>query len=245
MSISARVSWALGSGLGGLCLVVVPVLAQQPDAKVQRVATGATTAATAPPAPAVTVLGTIDLEEALRKYDKFKVNSEEFAAAVQARKADLMQIMNDAKLASEKMSKLAPSSPDYKKVEIEITSLAAKGEAMKQQSQMEFARREAESVATVYNEIQAMVARVAPYRKITHVIKTSSSPVSGSDPESVGLAMSKAMIYSDPRNDITNDVVLHLNNAYRQAGGVAPKPRAAAPGTTPAAPTAPAAGQGR
>jgi hypothetical protein len=37
------------------------------------------------------------------------------------------------------------------------------------------------------------------------------------------------VIYADPSNDITNDVVYNLNRMYKATGGPAPKGSAAAP----------------
>ena len=53
-----------------------------------------------------------------------------------------------------------------------------------------------------------MVARVAKWRKMTYVVKVSNQPISGGNPNSVMAAMANTMVYADPRNDITNDVVL-------------------------------------
>jgi hypothetical protein len=41
-------------------------------------------------------------------------------------------------------------------------------------------------------------------------------------------AMANTMVYADPRNDITNDVVYNLNRMYKATGGAAPKPGASA-----------------
>ena len=52
-------------------------------------------------------------------------------------------------------------------------------------------------------------------------------------------AMANTMVYADPRNDVTNDVVYNLNRMYKAAGGSSAK----TPASTPAAGTAaPAAG---
>ena len=107
-------------------------------------------------------------------------------------------------------------------------------------------------MATLYKEVQAMVARVAQWRKMTYVVKVSNQPISGSNPNSVMAAMANTMVYADPRNDITNDVVFNLNRMYKATGGTAAKtlaraggaarhprrPARAAPGTGAAAPMA-------
>ena len=74
-------------------------------------------------------------------------------------------------------------------------------------------------MATLYKEVQAMVARIAKWRKMTYVVKVSNQPISGSNPNSVMAAMANTMVYADSRNDITNDVVYNLNRMYKATGG--------------------------
>jgi hypothetical protein len=94
-------------------------------------------------------------------------------------------------------------------------------------------------MATLYKEVQAMVARVAQWKKMTYIVKVSNQPISGGNPNSVMAAMANTMVYADPRNDITNDVVYNLNRIYKATGGASAK--AATPaGSSAPAPAAPA-----
>ncbi len=67
--------------------------------------------------------------------------------------------------------------------------------------------RQAEAMATLYKEIQEMVKRIAQWRKMNYVVKVSNQPITGTDPNSVMAAISSTLVYADPRNDITNDVI--------------------------------------
>ena len=93
-------------------------------------------------------------------------------------------------------------------------------------------------MATLYKEVQAMVGRVAQWKKMTYVVKVSNQPISGGNPNSVMAAMANTMVYADTRNDITNDVVYNLNRMYKATGGASAK--AAAGAATPAGSGAPA-----
>jgi len=88
-------------------------------------------------------------------------------------------------------------------------------------------------LATLYKEIQAMVSRIAQFKGLTYVVKVSNEPVSGSNPNSVMAAIDKTIVYADPRNDITNDVVYNLNRNYKAAGGVTPKATSPPAGAAP------------
>jgi Skp family chaperone for outer membrane proteins len=241
MVISSRALVAMGLCTVGLGLLVGPSLGQQPDGGVRRTANNTSTANPATPVPPV--IGTIDLDSVFKNYEKVKVSSEEFRAAAMSKKNDLMKIQAEAQQEAEMLAKLTPGTDDFKKHENKVTELKARYEAGREQAERDFAAREAEAMATLYKEIQAMVARVAQWRKMTYVVKVSNQPISGGNPNSVMAAMANTMVYADPRNDITNDVVFNLNRMYKATGGPAPKGSAGAPAAA-SSTTAPAAGAG-
>jgi Skp family chaperone for outer membrane proteins len=233
MVVSTRAIVALGLGFLGLAVLVGPTLGQQPqDPAVRKTATQATAAAPQPPAP-VTV-GCVDISAVFKGYDKVKANSEEFRAAVMAKKNELMKFMAEAQQASETIAKLTPGSVDYKKIEDRITQLKAQHEASREQYEREFTLREAEMLATLYKEVQSMVGRLAKYRGFVYVVRVSNDPVTGANPNSAMAAIERTVVYADPRNDITNDVIFNLNREYKASGGVVPKGPTTGPGGGPA-----------
>src|SRR5262249_55333654 len=223
---------ALACGVTGLALLVGPSLGQQQDGGVRKTASpggGALPAAPVPP-----VVGTIDVGSVFKNYEKFKVASKEFNAAMLARKNELMKIMAEAQEEAQLMSKLTPGTEDFTKPENRVTELKAKHEAGREQAQREFALRDAENVATIYKEVQAMVTRIAKWRKMNYVFKISNQPIAGTDPSSVMNAIQSTVVFADPANDITNDVIYNLNRLYEATAGQAAT-------TPPRATTAPAA----
>jgi len=235
MVICSRAIVAMGLSAVGLGLLVGPSLGQQQDGGVRRTASPSTAAPTAPITP---VIGTIDMDAVFKSYDKVKVSSEEFKAAALARKGDLQKIQADAQQEAEILAKLTPGTEDFKKHENRVTELKARFEAGRESAERDFASREAEAMATLYKEVQAMVARIAKWRKMTYIVKVSNQPISGSNPNSVMAAMANTMVYADPTNDITNDVVYNLNRIYKATGGPSVKGSAAtsAPAAGPAQP---------
>jgi Skp family chaperone for outer membrane proteins len=235
MTVSTRAAWALGLGFAGLAIAVGPTLGQQQDAGVRKT----TASAAAPKAAVPAVIGTVDLDAVFKGYDKVKADSEEFKSAAQVKKGELMKLQAEAQQEQEMLAKMAPGSPDAKKHEERITALKAQHQAGMESAEREFALKEAQALATLYQEIQVMVMRIAQHRGMTYVVKVSNEPITGANPNSVMAAMSKTVVYADPRNDVTNDVIYNLNLSYKKAGGVAPKAATAAP--APAA-NAPAGG---
>jgi Skp family chaperone for outer membrane proteins len=232
MVASPRGILAIGLSLAGLAFLVAPTLgrAQQQDGAVRKAANPASGAM--PPTPIAPVIGTVDIELVFKSYEKVKVSNKEYSAALLARKNELMKVMSEAQEEAQMLAKLAPGTEDYKKHENRVTELKARHEAGREQAEREFALRQAEVMATLYKEIQEMVKKVAQWHKMNYVVKVSTQPITGTDPNSVMAAMSSTLVYADPRNDITNDVIFNLNRFYKATAGPVPKATggAAAPG---------------
>src|SRR5262249_3913322 len=160
-----------------------------------------------------------------KNYEKFKVASKEFNAAMLARKNELMKIMAEAQEEAQLMSKLTPGQEDFTKHENRVTELKAKHEAGAGKDPRGIDPPGAENVATIYKEVQAMVARIAKWRKMNYVFKISNQPIAGTDPSSVMNAIQSTVVFADPANDITNDVIYNLNRLYEATAGPAAKTR--------------------
>ena len=146
-----------------------------------------------------------------------------------ATKNELMKIQDEAQQEARNAGKADAGRPKTSRsTRTSVTELKARYEAGREQAEREFASREAEAMATLYKEIQTMVARVAQWRKMTYIVKVSNQPISGGNPNSVMAAMANTMVYADPRNDITNDVVYNLNRYLQANGGCGPKAASAA-----------------
>lgn len=231
MAMSSRMAVVAGLSLLGLISLVGQSSGQQ-DREVQKTSTNPRQ-----PAPNLSpaVIGTVDLDAVFKGYEKMKVAMDSMRADVTARQGDMSKIAAEGKQATEILAKLTPGTPDYKKTETRISQLRAQLQVLQEQSQNEFAQREAESLAGFYKDVQQMVELVAKVRKMTYVVRISKEPVTGSQPDLVMAAMSRPVVYSDPSADITNDVIYYLNASYRRStGAAAPK---ASSSSTPSAGT--------
>ncbi len=240
MRISTRAALAIGLGLTGVAGLVAPTMGQQAqDANVRPAASNGTGAQPAAPKPApAAVIGTIDMEQILKNYDGFKVGMEAIEAEGMARQNELMKLGNELNGEMEKLRRLSPGSPDQSKVEQKISELKAKGQATKEQAQMDLARKEAELFATTYNEIQRMAQGVASQRGMNMVVQGSTTPPTASNPKSLEMAMFRTVIVADSKLDLSGDVIYWLNYYYKKSGRPAPKNRETTPGSPAAAPAA-------
>jgi outer membrane protein len=215
----------------GLCLTGVAGLVsrsfgqnqgQAPRPEAQKTDVQAKTASVAP-TPKPVSIGSIDMDKVLKDYDKFKVANESIRAEALDRHNSLMKLATEAKQEQEKHQRMTPGSPDAKKCEDRLTQLKAQFEAGRENAEREFTQKEAETMATIYNEVATMARGVAQQRGMAFVVKYSDQPASGSEPNSVVAAMSRTILFADPSVDITGDVTKWLNYRYKASGGPAPK----------------------
>jgi Skp family chaperone for outer membrane proteins len=244
---STRAMVAVGLCLVGVAGLVSRSFGQQKDGQVKGAANPAANAA-APAVAKPASIGSIDMDKVLKDYDKFKVANENIRAEALERHNSLMKIATDAKQEQEKYQRMTPGSPDAKKCEDKITSLKAQFEAGRENAEREFTQKEAETMATIYNEIATMARAVAKQQGMAFVVKYTDQPASGSEPNSVVAAMSRTILYADPSVDITQRTTYYLNQRYKESGGPAPKgtvtqlPGAGGPAMAPA--SRPAVGPG-
>jgi Skp family chaperone for outer membrane proteins len=239
MVLSTRGFLAIGLGVIGLALLVGPTLAQQ-DGAVRK--TTGPTAGAAPAAPIQPVIGTVDMDAVFKAYEKFKATNKEFQAAVLARQEELMKIKVAGDDENQMLAKLTPGTEDFKRSENKVTELKARLAAGREQAQREFQLMESQNVATIYKEVQLMVTAVAQWRKMNYVVRVTNVQPAGADPNTVMAALQNTMVYFDPRNDITNDVIHNLNRRYKEflTNPAPATSRAAQPGTRTGAASTPA-----
>ena len=235
MIASSRGILAIGLGLTGLAILVAPTLGQgQAQDDAVRKATNPASVQKPPHRSRRSSARSISssFSKTMRRSNNRTRN---ISAALMARKNELMKIMSEAQEEAQMLSKLAPGTEDYRKHENRVTQLKAQHEAGREQAEREFAMRQAEAMATLYKEIQEMVKKVAQWHNMNYIVKVSSQPITGTDPNSVMAAISSTLVYGDPRNDITSDVIHNLNRFYKATAAPSAK-SAAGPAVAPGNP---------
>jgi outer membrane protein len=237
MTRITRAMAAFGLGAGALGLLAGHTIGQ--DAAVQKTSNQGASRTMTP-----AVVGSIDMDAVFKGYEKVEFLRKQIEAEANLKKAELSKIMAEAQQVAKEMESLTPGSPDFKGHDARLTEYRAKLNASREQAQAEFAQKEADALATIYKEVQAMVEAVAKHNHMTYVIRVSNEPITGADPNSALAAMSRSVVYSDPATDVTQIVIRLLNRQYQAAGGkpAAPTTAAAAPaGAQPQPAPAPAA----
>ena len=168
--------------------------------------------------PTAAAVGFIDMDAVFRRYEKVKASDDALSAARLARKNELMTLQSEGQAEIEILSKLVPGSEDHKKHESRATELKARYAAGFEQTEREFARRQAEAMATFYREVQDTVAALAKVKGLTYVVKVGPRPRPDAQTDDFLVAMNSSVVYADPWNDLTEEVIRDLNRKFHAAG---------------------------
>ncbi len=232
MPMTSRKAWVLGLAMLGLGALVGQSQGQNAGDSAVRRTNNATAAA---PTIAPATIGTIDMNKIFEGYKKVKFTHDQLNADAMKRQGELNGIMGEMKQIAKELEGLAPGTNEFQTRESKLTEMKASLEAKRELAQGEFARREAEALATIYKEVQAMTEACAKYKGFSYVLRIDEEPPTGADPRSVMAAMARSVVYADPSADLTEMVVANLNKRYEAASGATTKPATTAPAQAPAA----------
>jgi len=241
MTMSSRAMTALGLGMATV-LSFTAVSHAQTDAAVRKTNVAATAATATAEIPTARI-GTIDVEKVLKEYKKVQVSSDAIRAEVNVRQMQFTKLADEGQKLLKELEVLEPDSADARDRKNKLKQLQIQVEADKASAQEDFARKESEALAELYQEIQRMTEAVAKQRHLNMVVRISGEPVTASEPNSVMSAMSRTIVFADPSLDITDRVIYYLNQMYDKAnaGRPAATNAAAKPATAAAKPAATAA----
>lgn len=196
-------------------------------------------------APAV--IAAINMQKVLSEYNRYKESSEKFEADSMQKRKELELLLAEARDHAEKRESFGVGTPDYQAFSDKLADTQAKFEAQKQKIAADFAIRESNAVAEIYNDVRYIVEYISKQKNISLVMQVGSSDkLTGENPDLVMSTVLQPVVYHDPSIDITDQVISTLNAFHErrkaQQGGAAPS---AAPATAPAPASAdpsPAAG---
>jgi RNA polymerase sigma factor (sigma-70 family) len=168
--------------------------------------------------PSAAAIGSLNLEAVFKRSEKVQATHKEHNAANLSRKNELAIMLSDIRAEIQILSKLTPGSVDHNRHEARATDLKARYEAAREQVERESTRQSAGALATVYTEIQDTVAALAKDKGLTYVVKVAPAPRTDSEHSEISSAVNNSVVYADPRNDLTEEVIAELNRRFHASG---------------------------
>ena len=121
------------------------------------------------------------------------------------------------------MQKFPPGSTDYHDLEDQLAAVKRRIERGREVAEKDLARRQAREAAMLLEDIQGAIADVAKARGFDYVVRADAGPDPDADHLQVLTAMKRSVLYANPRNDITDEVIRELNRRFEAAGDKAPR----------------------
>jgi Skp family chaperone for outer membrane proteins len=164
---------------------------------------------------------------------QFKQKQDQQVADENAKKAEIAQLQES------RDRNLKPDTPPYNEISVQIDQKTADLQAWDSFTRMQDDRDQKQTLKTVYKEIQDAAARIAQQDGIDLVITTIDQDIPSVEKmtnDQLHLLLDeRVVLYHSPHIDITQKVLLMLDNDFAKGGGVPPAP-APAPGPAPTPP---------
>jgi outer membrane protein len=182
------------------CLALCLSLFVAAQAPAQRGAAG--------PAPSV---GIVDVAYIYKNYKRFQQQMDGMKADMENVKAVVTKERDRITRLMEKLKDFKPGTPDYAKLEEEITHAQAQFQANAALQQKDIMERESKVYLQVYKEVADAVQYHAQRRGMTLVLRFNGDPVDGANRDQILREINKPIVYNVREADITPDVLDDLN----------------------------------
>jgi Skp family chaperone for outer membrane proteins len=155
--------------------------------------------------------GTVDLGEVFKRYEKVKVQGDEFKADVAARQKELLKLTTKAQQEADRMATLPEGSEAHKRAEAAINAFKEEYEKGRTRSEEEFTRREARMLVQLYKEIQKAIGAIARQKNLDFVFRVPDLKDSEVDLKEAMALLQQPVLYANTSHDLTGEVVSRLN----------------------------------
>jgi len=173
-------------------------------------------------------IAVIDVKYILENYARVKAATDQFNRDFENTGARFKKEKEGINKLVEKIKSFKPGTPEYKKLEEEITQKESDLKVQASLQQKEFAEREARIYLTAYQEISQQVKVYADHNGISLVLRFNGAPPDSTNREAVQAELFKMVIYQNGI-DITGPVLQELNRGAAVARQPADPNRSNAP----------------
>lgn len=157
----------------------------------------------------------LDLNYVFENYSKLKAMREQLQNEAQRAEQVVKERREAIRRMQEELENFRPGTPDYKKLEEEITARVADLNVYVARQRKEFMQQEARDYFTVYQEVMDEVNYFATQNRTALVLRFDRKRVDPELPDSVVRALNRQVIWNNMGLDVTDYI---LNNLNRRLG---------------------------
>ena len=198
------------------CRIDVASAQQQPPAARPAAPAARPAAAAVRSAPMLTPscphgIAVIDVTYILENYTKLKGAMDFYKNEAQKAEAELKKQRDDIAKKAEGLKAFQPGSPEYKRLEEELTKAESDWKLDVASKRRDFAEKESTYYLKAYQELSAAVAEYAKRSNIQLVLRFNGAPIDPNNREMVQMEVFKMVMHYDRNIDITDVVLAELN----------------------------------
>ena len=171
-----------------------------------------------PKAAAGQNVAVIDIGAVFKDHVRFKAMMDKLKADVQAADQSFKGETEKINKSVKQLQDLKPGTPDYKRLEEQVTKEQSDISARASLQKKAFMERRAKIYYSVYQEIQDEVKYYAEAKGVGLVVRHNSELIDPNNRNSVMAGINKTVVFQQPGLDITNVILNELNR--RASSGV-------------------------
>jgi len=171
------------------------------------------------PAPAQSPVAVVDMNYIFKKHEGLSQAEARWKQDMQAAEANVKKDKERLTTMAEKLKTYRTGTPDYKKLEEEMTALSVQLQTHIQIQKKEFGERKAKLFYAVYSEVHDAVKYWSDRNGVNLVLQFSGDPVDPNNPNSIANQLSSLVVYNHRSIDITGII---LDEIAHNPKGVAP-----------------------
>ncbi len=164
------------------------------------------------------------MDAVFKRYEKVRHLNDRRSADVEDMRRRIRELEARVGESFELLQKFQPQSAEYRAQGDRLTELKTRRDAEKEAMMRENTSRQGRDMASVLDDVRDVIAGLAKARGLDYVVKVSADPPADADPNDVhaaanlSAAADRSVVYANPRNDITEDVIRELNRRFQAAG---------------------------
>lgn len=161
----------------------------------------------------------LDLAKVFKEYNKYQIQRDQLTADLVAADEAAKQKGEQMRGMTEQLKQYVKGTPDYNKLESDITNLQADLQVQVQLQKRDFVQREAKIMHGTLMEVKKEVQYVAERYGVTLVIRSISEQADPGAPDQVLMQLEYPIVWASSSIDITQMVVdqLNRNNPVQRA----------------------------
>ncbi len=157
-------------------------------------------------------MAVIDIKYILENHQRFKASMEQMKTQFEADGKGLQEERNRIVQMDKQLSELNPGTPDYNKLEEQITRMKAEWTVKANKLKKDIRNKESQILWNVYYEIQTETKRYCEQNGIGLVVQFNGDKIDSNRPEEVVKGMSRPIVYNAQQLDITPWILQALHN---------------------------------